>query len=98
MCNFVSQPTLEAMKTLLIIGNVLSYNMNPGVSYVLLGMAFSQFLHSSNTNFSQGMTIRMSIALGLHAESNRFDFTERYTRRHIWLVFHFALITIWPSN
>jgi hypothetical protein len=37
MCNFVSQPTLEAMKTLLIIGNVLSYNMNPGVSYVLLG-------------------------------------------------------------
>ncbi|EEA24081.1 hypothetical protein TMatcc_007154 [Talaromyces marneffei ATCC 18224] len=38
MCNFVSQPTLEAMKTLLIIGNVLSYNMNPGVSYVLLGM------------------------------------------------------------
>lgn len=40
MCNFVSQPTLEAMKTLLIIGNVLSYNMNPGVSYVLLGTIF----------------------------------------------------------
>ncbi|KAL1987622.1 hypothetical protein VTN96DRAFT_3222 [Rasamsonia emersonii] len=38
MTNFVSQPTIEAMKTLLIIGNVLSYNMNPGVSYVLLGM------------------------------------------------------------
>jgi hypothetical protein len=45
--------------------------------------------------FFQGMTIRMSIALGLHAESNRFDFTERYTRRHIWLVFYlFALIII----
>lgn len=26
------------MKTLLIIGNILSYNMNPGVSYVILGM------------------------------------------------------------
>lgn len=44
MCNFVSQPTLEAMKTLLIIGNVLSYNMNPGVSYVLLGTIFFLFL------------------------------------------------------
>lgn len=88
MCNFVSQPTLEAMKTLLIIGNVLSYNMNPGVSYVLLGMDFSLSLHSQILIFffSQGMTIRMSIALGLHAESNRFDFAERYTRRHIWLV------------
>lgn len=41
MTNFVSQPTIEAMKTLLIIGNVLSYNMNPGVSYVLLGMGSS---------------------------------------------------------
>ncbi|KGQ00937.1 hypothetical protein PAAG_12364 [Paracoccidioides lutzii Pb01] len=38
MTNFLSQPTLEAIQTLLIIGNVLSYNMNPGVSYVLLGM------------------------------------------------------------
>ena len=37
MKNFVSQPTIEAMQTLLIIGNVLSHNMNPGVSYVLLG-------------------------------------------------------------
>ncbi|CRG87532.1 Oleate activated transcription factor 3 [Talaromyces islandicus] len=86
MCNFVSQPTLEAMKTLLIIGNVLSYNMNPGVSYVLLGM-----------------TIRMGIALGLHAESNRFDFTERYTRRHIWWSMawqdsHFSLSYDRPST
>ncbi|EEP79104.1 predicted protein [Uncinocarpus reesii 1704] len=36
--NFVSQPNLQAIQTLLIIGNVLSYNMNPGASYVLLGM------------------------------------------------------------
>ena len=37
MTNFVSQPTIEAIETLLIIENVLSYNMNPGVAYVLLG-------------------------------------------------------------
>ncbi|KAJ5113999.1 hypothetical protein N7456_002533 [Penicillium angulare] len=38
MTNFLSQPTVEAIQTLLVIGNVLSYNMNPGISYVLLGM------------------------------------------------------------
>ncbi|CAK37867.1 transcriptional regulator family: Fungal Specific TF [Aspergillus niger] len=38
MTNFLSQPTIDAMQTLLVIGNVLSYNMNPGISYVLLGM------------------------------------------------------------
>ena len=37
MTNFLSQPSIEAIQTLLVIGNVLSYNMNPGVSYVLLG-------------------------------------------------------------
>ncbi|KAI5296512.1 hypothetical protein KEM52_001146 [Ascosphaera acerosa] len=36
--NYMSQPTLEAIETMLIIGSVLSYNMNPGVSYVILGM------------------------------------------------------------
>lgn len=33
------------MRTLLIIGNVLSYNMNPGVSYVLLGTVDSLLLY-----------------------------------------------------
>lgn len=37
MTNFLSQPTIDAIQTLLVIGNVLSYNMNPGISYVLLG-------------------------------------------------------------
>jgi hypothetical protein len=83
MCNFVSQPTLEAMKTLLIIGNVLSYNMNPGVSYVLLGTS-SVFSCLLSTYTLTGMTMRMGLALGLHVESNRFDPVERYTRQHIW--------------
>lgn len=43
MTNFLSQPTLEAIQTLLIIGNVLSYNMNPGCAYILLGNLNSNF-------------------------------------------------------
>src|SRR5438876_9012390 len=39
MTNFMSQPSLETIQCFLIIGNVLSYNMNPGVAYILLGMA-----------------------------------------------------------
>ncbi|KAJ5485593.1 hypothetical protein N7539_005581 [Penicillium diatomitis] len=38
MLNYVSQPTVEAIQILLIISNVLSYNMNAGASYTLLGM------------------------------------------------------------
>lgn len=37
--NFLSQPNMESIQTLLIIGDVLSYNMNPGVAYVTFGMA-----------------------------------------------------------
>lgn len=37
MMNYVSQPTVEAIQILLIISNVLSYNMNAGASYTLLG-------------------------------------------------------------
>ena len=35
----MSQPSLETIQSFLIISNVLSYNMNPGVAYILLGMA-----------------------------------------------------------
>ncbi|RJE27530.1 Transcription factor [Aspergillus sclerotialis] len=38
MMNYVSQPTVEVIQILLIISNVLSYNMNAGASYTLLGM------------------------------------------------------------
>ncbi|PYH56007.1 Fungal specific transcription factor domain family protein [Aspergillus niger] len=38
MLNYVSQPSLEVIQILLIIGSVLSYNMNAGASYTLLGM------------------------------------------------------------
>lgn len=56
MTNFLSQPSVEAIQTLLVIGNVLSYNMNPGVSYVLLGMTLRMGLalglHVESSRFS----------------------------------------------
>lgn len=35
--NFLSRPNMESIQTLLIIGDVLSYNMNPGIAYVTFG-------------------------------------------------------------
>lgn len=57
MSNFLTHPSLETIQALLIIGNALSYNMNPGVSYVLLGMtlrsAISMGLHVSSSNYPE---------------------------------------------
>jgi hypothetical protein len=56
MTNFMSQPSLETVQCFLIIGNVLSYNMNPGVAYILLGMAlrmaFTLGLQTDSHQFS----------------------------------------------
>ena len=57
MSNFMTHPTLETIEASLIIGNVLSYNMNPGVAYIFLGMvirmAFSIGLQMNTTGFSE---------------------------------------------
>lgn len=57
MSNFLTHPSLETIEALLIIGNALSYNMNPGVSYILLGMtlrsALSMGLHVQSQTFSE---------------------------------------------
>ncbi|KAL4787003.1 hypothetical protein BJX76DRAFT_319737 [Aspergillus varians] len=62
MTNFLSQPTIEAIQTLLVIGNVLSYNMNPGISYVLLGMTLRMGLalglHVESGHFSSAERYR----------------------------------------
>ncbi|EAW14835.1 putative C6 transcription factor [Aspergillus clavatus NRRL 1] len=62
MTNFLSQPTIEAIQTLLVIGNVLSYNMNPGISYVLLGMTLRMGLalglHVESSRFSPADSYR----------------------------------------
>lgn len=56
MLNYVSQPTVEVIQILLIISNVLSYNMNAGASYTLLGMTERMCLvlglHVETTGFS----------------------------------------------
>jgi Fungal specific transcription factor domain len=39
MTNFLTHPSLETIQALLIISTVLTYNMNPGVAYILIGMA-----------------------------------------------------------
>jgi len=56
MANFLTHPSLEAIQAFLIIGNVLSYNMNPGVAYILIGltmrMAFSLGLQADSQTFS----------------------------------------------
>lgn len=56
MANFLTHPSLEAIQAFLIIGNVLSYNMNPGVAYIFLGltmrMAFSIGLQADSQSFS----------------------------------------------
>ena len=52
----MTHPNLETIQAFLIIGNVLSYNMNPGVSYILLGMtermAFTLGLQADSQRFS----------------------------------------------
>lgn len=62
LTNFLSQPTIEAIQTLLVIGNVLSYNMNPGISYVLLGMTLRMGLalglHVESSRFSSAERYR----------------------------------------
>ncbi|KAJ5142574.1 uncharacterized protein N7515_001361 [Penicillium bovifimosum] len=56
MLNYVSQPTIEVIQILLIISNVLSYNMNAGASYTLLGMTERMCLvlglHVETTGFT----------------------------------------------
>lgn len=56
MGNFLTHPSLETIQALLIITNVLSYNMNPGVAYIFLGlvvrMAFSMGLQINQSGFS----------------------------------------------
>lgn len=51
MLNYVSQPSVEVIQILLIIGNVLSYNMNAGASYTMLGMGILPVFSLSLTCF-----------------------------------------------
>ncbi|KAL5343819.1 hypothetical protein BJX70DRAFT_393241 [Aspergillus crustosus] len=67
MLNYVSRPTVEIIQILLIISNVLSYNMHAGASYTMLGM-----------------TERMCMVLGLHAEAPGYPPALQEARRRVW--------------
>jgi len=85
MLNYVSHPTVEVIQILLIISNVLSYNMNAGASYTLLGkLAFEHHRCASHLMSLTGMTERMCLVLGLHVESTGFTDDEVATRRRVW--------------
>ncbi|KAI9833027.1 MAG: hypothetical protein M1819_003859 [Sarea resinae] len=62
LTNFFQQPSLESVQALLVLGNVISNNMNPGVSWTLLGMtirlAQSLGLHKANkTSFPSNIQL-----------------------------------------
>lgn len=64
--NFLSQPNLQTIQTLLILGYVISNNMNAGVSWALLGLtirlAQSLGLHRSNFEYpSEEKTMRSRV-------------------------------------
>ncbi|KAL4944561.1 hypothetical protein BDV06DRAFT_220187 [Aspergillus oleicola] len=85
MVNYVSRPSVEIVQILLIISSILSYNMNAGASYTLLGM-----------------TERMCMVLGLHAEAPGYHPALQEARRRVWWAMafqnsHFSLAYDRPS-
>lgn len=102
MLNYVSQPTVEVIQILLIISNVLSYNMNAGASYTLLGKFGQALPPKPLLTQTTGMTERMCLVLGLHVESTGFSLAEQAIRRRVWWAMafqnsHFSLAYDRPS-
>ncbi|KAJ5708804.1 hypothetical protein N7493_010138 [Penicillium malachiteum] len=89
MLNYVSQPTVEVIQILLIISNVLSYNMNAGASYTLLGMTERMCLvlglHVETTGFSlEEQTLRRRIWWAMAFQNSHFSLA--YDRPSITMV------------
>ncbi|KAJ5234724.1 uncharacterized protein N7469_003892 [Penicillium citrinum] len=89
MLNYVSQPTVEVIQILLIISNVLSYNMNAGASYTLLGMTERMCLvlglHVESTGFSpEEQTIRRRVWWTMAFQNSHFSLA--YDRPSITMV------------
>lgn len=74
---------MEAIQTLLIIGDVLSYNMNPGIAYVTFGMFLFHDQCRTHADHS-GVAQRMAMTLGLHAESFLFKDQNANRRQELW--------------
>ncbi|KAJ5919856.1 hypothetical protein N7454_009691 [Penicillium verhagenii] len=92
MLNYVSQPTVEVIQILLIISNVLSYNMNAGASYTLLGMTERMCLvlglHVEMTGFSyEEQAIRRRVWWAMAFQNSHFSLA--YDRPSITMRFPF---------
>ncbi|KAJ5649533.1 uncharacterized protein N7484_003256 [Penicillium longicatenatum] len=89
MLNYVSQPTVEVIQILLIISNVLSYNMNAGASYTLLGMTERMCLvlglHVETTGFSyEEQAVRRRVWWTMAFQNSHFSLA--YDRPSITMV------------
>ena len=78
MANFLTHPSLETIEASLIIGNVLAYNMNPGVAYIFLGMvirmAFSVGLQMNTGSFGEHETwLRRKVWWALAWQDSHFS-------------------------
>ncbi|EPS29362.1 hypothetical protein PDE_04311 [Penicillium oxalicum 114-2] len=88
MLNYVSQPTVEVIQVLLIISNVLSYNMNAGASYTLLGMTERMCLVLGLHVESSGFTIEEQ------ATRRRTWWTMAFQNSHFSLAYDRPSITM----
>ncbi|KAJ5653196.1 hypothetical protein N7490_000199 [Penicillium lividum] len=89
MINYVSQPTVEVIQILLIISNVLSYNMNAGSSYTLLGMTerlcLVLGLHVETTGLSfEEQAVRQRVWWAMAFQNSHFSLA--YDRPSITMV------------
>ncbi|OJJ50596.1 hypothetical protein ASPZODRAFT_55209 [Penicilliopsis zonata CBS 506.65] len=89
MINYVSNPSMEVIQVLLIISNVLSYNMNAGASYTLLGMTERMCmvlgLHVDSTKFSRTeQDIRRRVWWAMAFQNSHFSLA--YDRPSITMV------------
>ena len=86
MANFMTHPSLETIEASLIIANVLSYNMNPGVAYIYLGMVIRM-------SFSMGLQINMG-----HAHDRETWLRRRVWWALAWQDSHFAVSYDRPTS
>ncbi|RVX66451.1 hypothetical protein B0A52_09681 [Exophiala mesophila] len=86
MSNFLTHPCIETIEASLIIGNVLSYNMNPGVAYIFLGMTLRMA-------FSIGLQINSPI----HDEGEQW-IRRRVWWALAWQDSHFAVSYDRPTS
>jgi hypothetical protein len=85
--NYLSCTQLEDIQNLLVLGNVISNNMNAGVAWSLLGKTerAAYALINSTLTFAIGLTIRLAQGLGLHhSPPSQTPMEERTIQHDIW--------------